>query len=136
VTPVQMREFIHSEIQFEHQLISNRMTWYVTSQSFLMTAFAVSGGTGNRFQWLSKWFLPGLGILISSVILFSLLAAFRSMERLRGEEQRLVESDEVFKSLRFWNDKDQEKMHSSGLLPPKVLPALFIGSWIILWISA
>lgn len=37
-------EIVHREIHYEHGLISNRMSWYVTSQSFLMAAFAVVGG--------------------------------------------------------------------------------------------
>ena len=37
-------KLIRTEIRTEYDLISNRMSWYVTSQSFLVTAFALSGG--------------------------------------------------------------------------------------------
>jgi len=30
------------------------MSWYVTSQSFLFAAFAISGSAGHRFSWLSR----------------------------------------------------------------------------------
>jgi hypothetical protein len=61
----ELYELIDQEVHREHNLISNRMTWYVTSQSFLMAAFAVSGSSNHKFEWLSKPFLPVLGILTS-----------------------------------------------------------------------
>ena len=75
-------ELIDQEIHREHNLISNRMTWYVTSQSFLMAAFAVSGGQGNSVSCSFKLSLPILGISISIIILASLIAALTAMQKL------------------------------------------------------
>ena len=36
-------ETMRAEIQAEHTLISHRMGWYVTAQSFLMGAYAIAG---------------------------------------------------------------------------------------------
>jgi hypothetical protein len=58
---------LQSEIQSEHNLIANRMTWYVTSQSFLMAAFAISGGKDYSFKWLANHFIPCLGLATSLV---------------------------------------------------------------------
>ncbi len=58
-------EIIRSEVQAEHSLISHRMTWYVTSQSFLMTAYAVSWGNGHLWPDFFHYAIPILGSLIS-----------------------------------------------------------------------
>ncbi|WP_072925471.1 hypothetical protein [Microcystis aeruginosa] len=44
---------IDQEIHREHNLIANRMNWYVTSQSFLMAAFAISGNNNYRLGFLA-----------------------------------------------------------------------------------
>ena len=123
-------EIIHREIHYEHGLISNRMNWYVTSQSFLMAAFAVVGGYQNNFLWLAKWFIPPLGILISIVTLVSISAAIMVMSRLRNEEKCLIEKHDPkspFKLLR-------KETHLMGLLPPVSVPPLFLMVWILIWI--
>src|SRR5438067_2429619 len=42
------------EIRAEHSLIANRLTWYVTSQSFLVSAFAISCWLLRRFPIREK----------------------------------------------------------------------------------
>jgi len=42
-------KLLRAEIRTEYALITNRMNWYVTSQSFLVTAFALSGGDHHHY---------------------------------------------------------------------------------------
>ena len=37
---------LREAIQAEHNLIAGRVTWYVTSQAFLLTAYATSWNAG------------------------------------------------------------------------------------------
>src|SRR5438094_4527619 len=67
---------LREEIRAEHTLIANRLSWYVTSQSFLVTAFAISRGAGfTWFHWFSTLLLPIIGFVSSALILPSILGA-------------------------------------------------------------
>lgn len=123
-------EIVHREIHYEHGLISNRMGWYVTSQSFLMAAFAVVGGDLHNFLWLAKWFIPPLGIFISIVTLVSISAAVMVMSRLRNEEKCLIEKHDPQSPFRLL----RKHTHGMGLLPPVSIPSLFLIAWILIWI--
>ena len=123
-------EVVHREIHYEHGLISNRMSWYVTSQSFLMAAFAVVGGAGHNFLWLAKGLIPPLGIVISLIIWISLLAALVAMHRLRAKERALInlhDSTSPFGSL-------HKRTHLAGMSPPALVPFVFLIAWIVVWI--
>ncbi|MFM7788069.1 MAG: hypothetical protein ACKO90_07870, partial [Microcystis panniformis] len=69
------------------------MNWYVTSQSFLMAAFAVSGNNSYRLGFLSVS-LPILGILTSFIIGASLYAAIKAMNQLKSEKKSILDQDE------------------------------------------
>jgi hypothetical protein len=71
----EMVEILQREIQYTQTMLGSRMTWYVTSQAFLMTAFAISGGGDHNFKWLAKGIIPGLGFVLSLIIFFSIGAA-------------------------------------------------------------
>jgi hypothetical protein len=133
-TPEIAIEILHKEQHLEHGLISNRMTWYVASQSFLLTAFAISGGLGNEFKWLAKWVLPPLGLLISALFFASILAALKTMALLRDEVMSTFEQNPQLPRgiygirppwVRFW-----------GMMPPRAVPVIFGVAWIIAWVKA
>lgn len=75
---------VHDEIHREHSLLSNRMNWYVTSQSFLVGAFAMGGEANYTFRWMSRWFIPSVGILITVATMLSMFAGVRAMIHLRN----------------------------------------------------
>jgi hypothetical protein len=137
-------ELIDREIYSEHNLISNRMTWYVTSQSFLMAAFAISGGHGHTFKWLSKPFIPILGIVTSFVIWCSLIAAVQAMNMLKNYKKDIFDLDTSLKHLVPFKLRFREKdevffkfikrvgwIHYLGMAPPIIMPMIFFMSWII-----
>ena len=129
-------ELIDQRIYREHNLISNRMTWYVTSQSFLMAAFAVSGGQGNSVSRLFKLILPILGMLISLIILASIIAAWKAMQKLGNYRREILKADgylqriEPFKS-RFMDGK-YSWINYLGVSPPILMPLLFLIAWILI----
>src|SRR5256885_16413110 len=72
---------LREEIRAEHSLIANRLTWYVTSQSFLVTAFAISRGAGFIwFHWFSTLLLPLIGLISSALIFPSILGACETIK--------------------------------------------------------
>jgi hypothetical protein len=131
----ELYELIDQEVHREHNLISNRMTWYVTSQSFLMAAFAVSGSSNHKFEWLSKPFLPVLGILTSLITFGSLLAALTAMNQLKESKKDILKKCETLQEInpfkeRFMEDKHLW-IHVLGMTPPVSIPIIFLTAWII-----
>lgn len=73
-TNLEWIKLLRDEIKFEHHSMSARLNAFVTSQSFLFAAFAISGlGEHQHHQaimWFSHLVVPVIGILFS--MLFSL----------------------------------------------------------------
>lgn len=132
----ELYELIDQEVHREHNLISNRMTWYVTSQSFLMAAFAVSGSQNHSFKWLSKPFLPVLGILTSLITLRSLIAALVAMDKLKKDKKDiLIKSTDLQKIKSFkerFMESDADWIHVLGMTPPVLIPMIFLFSWFVI----
>ena len=137
-------EIVHREIQHEHNLISSRMSWYVTSQSFLMAAFAVSGGANHSFQWLARPFLPILGIVTSLISWLSLIAAVEAMNRVSKYRKDILDQDNELQNLAPFSTRFQQNnenwfnfmkrvgwIHLAGLSPPVVTPLIFLIAWVI-----
>jgi hypothetical protein len=123
-------EQIRNEIRAEHSLIANRLTWYVTSQSFLVTAFAISRGAGFSWHpWFSTTLLP-LVALASSLLIFPSVVGARNTIRLWHEKQRGFfarhpEFEAAFHLQRAsW-------IESQGLLFPIVIPLIFAAFWVV-----
>ena len=124
-------EYIHTEIHREHDLISNRMSWYATSQSFLLTAFAITGSQNHNYQWLGEYLLPLLGISTTIVIIVAIMAAISSMCSLRRNEKQLLETEELAKL----NSLQNKLPHIYGIMAPIAIPLLFLFAWLIICIK-
>ena len=142
-TAKELFEIVHREIHFEHTQIASRMSWYVTSQSFLFAAFAVSGSALHRFSWLSR-LIPWLGIFTSLLIGLALLAASESLGRLRAYRREIVQGDVALSGLsrllrsrkeESWREHFNRKawIHGLGLAPPLLMPWLFLFCWLVVW---
>jgi len=81
---------LREDIQAEDTLIASRMTWYVTSQAFLLTAYATSWNAGFTWQYFFHQMLPLAAIALSAVILMSVYAATWAQEVYLREQVRLV----------------------------------------------
>ena len=71
---------MRAEIQAEHTLLGTRMTWLVTSQAFLMTAYATASSVNHTKHWTAFFQngLPLLGFLLSLCAVFGIVAAVRT----------------------------------------------------------
>jgi len=91
---------IASEIKHEDDLLSQRTTWLVISQSFLFGTFVAvlglkpEGGLALAFAKLLVVVIPLVGVLLPIVILLSLYAAASAIRQWRAEHDRLCETPE------------------------------------------
>lgn len=81
---------LREDIQAEHTLIAGRVTWYVTSQAFLLTAYATSWNPGFGWQNFFHCVLPLAAIALSAVIFASIYAATWAQDVYLREQQALV----------------------------------------------
>lgn len=80
--------YLREELRFEHQWLGSRMTYYMTSQSFLFTTAAIARAVHrNGVYWFSGVLVPLVGIVTSAVRLNSIHAAYERMDRWREKEK-------------------------------------------------
>ena len=77
-------------IQAEHRLITSRVTWYVTSQALLLTAYATSWNAGFVWPGFFHQVLPIAAIVLSVLILGSIYAATWAQDVYLREQPSLV----------------------------------------------
>ncbi|MEI7949434.1 MAG: hypothetical protein WCI66_04240 [Gammaproteobacteria bacterium] len=81
---------LREDIQAEHTLIAGRVTWYVTSQAFLLTAYAQSWNANFVWPQFFHDTLPLAAIALSAVILASTYAATWAQDAYLREQAALV----------------------------------------------
>jgi hypothetical protein len=127
---------IASEIKHEDDLISQRMTWLVISQSFLFGTFvavlALERGTSMAaaFAKLLIVVIPLVGVLLPIVILLALYAAASAIQQWRAEHDRLCALPEG-KAL----DWPRLKHRTSVVLLGHLLPVSVAVGFILTWVS-
>ena len=126
---------IRDEIRAEHTLIANRLAWYVTSQSFLVTAFAISRGNGFVwFPWFSTILLPAIGFTASALIFPSIAGACQTIKLWHRKQRAFFESNPEFKHA--FSLERPKWIDTHGLLFPKLMPLLFGLFWAIVAIGS
>jgi hypothetical protein len=141
---------LREDIQAENTLIASRVTWYVTSQAFLLTAYATSWSESFRWQAFFHHVVPLAALVLSVVIFASIYAATWAQDVYLREQKSLVlqlkstfqlsESEriaiEVYERTMVANRKDPAgrviggKIHAMVRITPLVLPVGFSGLWI------
>lgn len=86
---------LRQDIQAEHTLIASRITWYVTSQAFLLTAYATSWTAHFQWPFFFHRVLPIAGVVLSIVIFMSVYAATWAQDVYLREQTALVERIKV-----------------------------------------
>jgi hypothetical protein len=81
---------IREDIQAENTLIASRVTWYVTSQAFLLTAYSTSWNAGFVWPVFFHQVLPVAAIVLSLLILVSIYAATWAQDVYLREQAFLV----------------------------------------------
>jgi len=130
------------EIQAEHTLMSQRMTWYVTSQSFLFSAYAISGSDRNSWVNIFMIGIPVLGMLLSEFARISLWAAINvQYELIKSQNQFITEQRgrlscakeryllDVYTKTTCNGWESKHSFHDTAMLPPLLIPILLMLTW-------
>ena len=97
-TVLQRVTLLREEIRFEHSLICTRLNAFITAQSFLFAAYAVSGiGEHQQHQairWFSHVIVPCIGVLFSLLLSIAFDQARRRLAKLNIRlRELLLDSD-------------------------------------------
>jgi hypothetical protein len=131
-------QIVRERLDKENELMTQRLNWLVTSQSFLFAAFGVTlsyqektvADNVSRLDQL-RGLIPVVAVGTSFLIYIAILAGLSAMIRDRTSLNQIVDGLREQKSgfppvrspwQRFW----------PGLAAPLLLPVLFIGVWLCL----
>ena len=131
---------IASEIKHEDDLIGQRTTWLVISQSFLFGTFvavlALPGETVMEAAYakLLVVVIPLVGVLLPIVVLLALYAAASAIRQWRSEQDRLCEMPEG-KELDWPRLRHRNEVVLLGNLLPVAVALGFALSWVAIMIT-
>src|SRR4051812_48171140 len=76
---------IRSRIEHEHSLITQRLSWFITSQSFFFTAYAIVtvNDSGKVDVKALPQIIPLVALITSSLIFITILAGVLAIASLR-----------------------------------------------------
>ena len=122
-TPFERYEVLRDEFHKEHQLVSNRTTWFAISQSFLISAIVLGN---ERMGVVTDW-IPYIGFFISLFSFLSIIAALIAMHDLKDQHDELDAANPNLKDLPVCGRK--AFLHWLGMAPPFFLPVIFLALW-------
>jgi hypothetical protein len=141
LSPLEYYNVVRARIEHEDNLVVQRLSWLVASQSFLFTAYAiVTNGLASqppppgciRFAaqlQLLYQLIPVVGTLTCVLIYVSILAAVASMRQLRNSYHSRFADDEKGLPSIMTRPPIRSFGHSAAVL----LPLVFITIWLVLW---
>ena len=137
ISPLERYQIFRNRIEHEDNLIMQRLSWLMASQSFLFTAYAIvtNGmttvpGTGgnvfvNHLSTLAR-IIPIVALLNSLLILISILAALKAIRELRDGYRK---QPEILGVIPLQTSRTARTL---GLSAPVLLPLLFLSVWLFL----
>jgi hypothetical protein len=129
---------IRGQIEHEDNLVGSRISWFVTSQSFLFSAYAI---IATGFQVVTDKsildakhvllvVIPSIAITTSILILLAIFSGIQAMSALRSQYGKLRG---------VFNDATplppihgDRSTRVTGMAAPVLLPPLFMAVWIFL----
>ena len=134
-------KFYRSETQHEFNLLSNRVGAYITSQSFLVIAYATSLGNtnprwGSLFRLVFPIALAIVGLTTSLLVWPGIQGACTTIELWREKLERLYARDPRLDDYRVARPlgtsrqgKSIDTIHVRSLLFARWAPAVFAAAW-------
>lgn len=126
-------------ISKEFTLVSDRMVWFVTSESFIFGAFAAVAGyyetnTDKQLRLLSvlRITLPLLGVVMAAAVVPAIAAAHQAAHLLKHRRARL--EARLAPHLRATPVTTSDQQHRRGNLPSLLLPYVILAAWGVLLI--
>ena len=112
-----------ARLRFEHELISRRVGWLLTSQGLLFAAYGVTLGKQEPAALQFRMTLPVLGTALALAVLCGVLASFFAKLRTWQDFRRSGHPNEPF-WVRTW-------ITYLGFVPDFVLPLAFAAAWLV-----
>jgi hypothetical protein len=137
LSPLERYQVFRSRIEHEDNLIMQRLSWLMASQSFLFTAYAIvtnglsslSPSSGpifiTRLHTLED-IVPIVALLNSFFILISILGAIKAILEVR---RRYKQQPEILKCMPL---QTSPAARTLGMSAPILLPLIFLAVWIFL----
>jgi hypothetical protein len=134
---VEIYRLFRGRIEHEDNLIVQRLSWLVASQSFLFTAYAITtngltsleqkytGGILEQGELLFR-LIPTVAISVALLIYISILAALRAIRQIR----RLYQQKNPPSDLPPLQTAATTRL--LGLSAPLLVPILFVSVWLVL----
>lgn len=140
ISPIDVYRLFRGRIEHEDNLIMQRLSWLVASQSFLFTAYAITtnglsslepktaGGFLEQSALLFR-LIPTVAIFVALLIYISILAALRAIRQIR----RLYQAKSLPPHLPPIQTAATTRL--LGLSAPLLLPLLFVSVWLVLLLN-
>jgi hypothetical protein len=136
----ELYRIIRERIDYEENLLNQRVIWLIFSQSFLVSAYAIMLNSPPEpkspmygdLQSCLVWLLPSLALILSIIIYISVISALYHIAELRESFETYPKDDTIE---RFPAMNDTSFIRRLGGLPPILVPLLFIGAWAFLLIK-
>lgn len=128
------------QVDHEDDLINQRLSLLVASQSFLFSAYAVvlngaASTRGSLFAFQHRvifWSIPFIATTLCWFISCSVRAAMLSMRHIRVRWEAYRENGLIPECAPELQGEDETR--KLGQLAPRLLPYIFIAVWVILYI--
>lgn len=142
MTPLNVTDIydqVRAQIQHEDDLVTQRLNWFLSSQSFLFTAYAIvfngsptPSSTNLGIQSILLKVIPLIGVAAGALILIAILAGAIVMRDLRRSflPCRAEARDSGLPPL-----QGRLVTRVMGLLAPILLPLIFITVWAVLCVK-
>lgn len=127
----------------EDNLINHRLTWLLTSQAFIFSAYGLAlkfGGEdicceSNKFHYVLKA-ISTLGLVTSTLILIGICAAAYVVYKLWKNDPLKKEESSDKKGHELYTEVANGFVLIGGLSPPILLPFCFIFSWVYITLKS
>ena len=135
---VELLNHFRAEIRFENGLASDRQATLISSQSFLVIAYAASMASlrdnwGDTLTLLLPPFLALLGLLLSLTAWPGIRASQGVLERWRAKENELLQAQPALAKRTLASDElgraDLLRRRYESALFAKRAPLIFIAAW-------
>ena len=136
-SPWDLYEYIRGEVKHEHNLLSARVAWYITCQSFLLTVYDLSYTNSRGPNWFSNLLLPCLAISVSILAYYMIAGATQTIGMWASLREALISAHprldpiliERWRSTKRHRD---DKIHIRAMWFPRVITGLFIFTWFLI----
>jgi hypothetical protein len=142
LSDLELYKVVRAQIEHEDNLIGLRLNWFVASQSFLFTAYAIvlsnlhaiAGRPGELgdMRILVARVLPTVALASGLLILVAIIAGMVAMQDLRAAIAARVEQ---FNDLGLPPIQGRRLTQRFGIVAPIGMPIMFVAVWVVILVT-